>query len=80
MSLEFIAYFAFYSEILTKINFFDRVVFKCRFFEEIETKIYPFYFKKKVEVFYKHKTVKIFQFFEKIHRFVGDALVTGTKF
>ena len=39
-----------------------------------------YYFEKKVEVFYKHKTVKIFQFFIKIHRFVGDALVAGVKF
>ena len=40
----------------------------------------PYYFETKVEVFYKHKTVKIFQFFKKIHGFVVDALVTGTKF
>ena len=35
--------------------------------------------RKKVVVFYKQKTVKRFQFLKKIHRFVGDALVTGTK-
>ena len=45
-----------------------------------QTKTDSYYFEKKVEVFYKHKTVKIFQLFKKIHRFVGDALVTGTKF
>ena len=44
------------------------------------TKMDSYYFEKKVEGFYKHKTVKIFQFFKKIHWFVGDALVTGTKF
>ena len=45
-----------------------------------QTKTELYYFETKVEVFYKHKEVKIFQFFKKIHRFVGDALVTGTKF
>ena len=45
-----------------------------------QTKTDFYYFEKKVEVFYKHKTVKIFRFFKKIHCFVGDALVTGTKF
>ena len=45
-----------------------------------QTKTDPYYFETKVEVFYKHKEVKIFQVFKKIHRFFGDALVTGTKF
>ena len=45
-----------------------------------QTKTELYYFETKVEVFDKHKEVKIFQFFKKIHRFVGDALVTGTKF
>ena len=45
-----------------------------------QTKTDSYYFEKKVEVFYKHKTVEIFQFFKKIHRFVGDAMVIGTKF
>ena len=45
-----------------------------------QTKTDPYYFEIKVDVFYKHKTVKIFQFFKKIHRFAVDALVTGTKF
>ena len=44
-----------------------------------QTKNDPYYFEAKVDVFYKHKTVKIFQCYKKIHRFVGYALVTGTK-
>ena len=40
----------------------------------------PYYFETKVEVFYKYEPVKIFQCFKKIHWFVCDALVTGTKF
>ena len=39
-----------------------------------------FYFEIKVEVFYKHKLFKIFQFFKKIHQFLSDTLVTSTKF
>ena len=45
-----------------------------------QTQTDPYYFEKKVEVLFKHKTVKIFQCFKKIHQFVGNALVTGTKF
>ena len=37
MSLDFIAHFAFYSDILIKINFFGRGVLNAAF-KEIETK------------------------------------------
>ena len=43
-----------------------------------KTDVYKFEIK--VEVFYKHKLVKIFQFLKKIHQFLSYALVTGTKF
>ena len=43
-----------------------------------QTKTYVFEIK--FEVFYEHKSVKIFQFFKKIRQFLGYALVTGTKF
>ena len=45
-----------------------------------QAKTVVYQFETKVEVFYKHKMVTIFQFFKKMHQFVGDALVTGTKF
>ena len=44
-----------------------------------QTKTDVYWFEMKVEVFYKHKLVKIFQFFRKINQFLSDALVTGTK-
>ena len=47
--------------------------------KQAKTDIYLFV-ETKVDVFYKHEAVKIFQFFKKIHQFVSDALVTGTKF
>ena len=34
-----------------------------------QTKAYVYQFELKVEVFYKHKLVEIFQFFKKIHQF-----------
>ena len=37
MSLDFIAHFAFYSEIFTKMNFFDRGILKADF-KEMEEK------------------------------------------
>ena len=45
-----------------------------------QTTTYVYLFEIKVEVFYKHKSVKIFQFFKKIRQYLSDALVTGTKF
>ena len=45
-----------------------------------QTKTDVYYFEIKVAVFYKHKSVKKFPFFKKIHQFLSDALVTGTKF
>ena len=45
-----------------------------------QTKTDVYLFEIKVEFFYKHKSVKIFQFFKKIHHFLSDAFVTGTKF
>ena len=45
-----------------------------------QTKPDVYLFEIEVEIFYKHKAVKIFQFFKEICQFVGDALVTGTKF
>ena len=45
-----------------------------------QTKYKVYLFEIKVEVFYKHKSVKILQFFKKIRQFLSDALVTGTKF
>ena len=64
------------------MNFLIEAFFKAAF-KEIETKANKKLMhinETKVKVFCKHKTVKIFQFFKKIHQFVGDALVTGTKF
>ena len=60
---------------------FDRIILDTAF-KEMETKANKNLCKlvlDKSEVFYKHKIFKIFQFFEKMHQFVGDALVTGTK-
>ena len=72
----------FYSEIFTKLNFLAEGFLNADSKEngsKSEQKTDSYYFEKKFVVFYKHKTVKLFQFLEKIHRFVGFALVTGTK-
>ena len=71
-----------YCEILTEIRFLAEV-FKMQILKKVkqkQTKSDSYYFETKVEVFYKHKKGKILQCFKKIYRFVGDALVTGTKF
>ena len=45
---------------------------------QTQTDVYQFAIK--IEIFFKHKLVKIFQFFKKMHQFLMDGLVTGTKF
>ena len=69
------------------MNFFDEGIFKYSFKRNgITCKqklMYIYIYLKpefKVDVFYKHKSFKIFYFFKKIHQFLSDALVTGTKF